>query len=106
MVYVYIIKCNDNTLYTGIAKDINKRMKEHYFKLKNCAKYTRARDVVSLEALWETESLSDAAKLEFFIKKLKRNKKEEIIHNPEELVKTIENNVKPVRGITLEMCIK
>ena len=40
MYYTCMLRCKDNSIYTGIALDINKRMKEHFYKDKNCAKYT------------------------------------------------------------------
>lgn len=82
MPFTYIIKCKDETYYTGIAKDIYSRMAEHLSKSDKCAKYTKARGVKSLEILWETKSLSNAAKLEFRIKKLTRAEKKELIENP------------------------
>lgn len=41
MYYTYILRCCDNTLYTGIALDIEKRMNEHFLQNEKCAKYTR-----------------------------------------------------------------
>lgn len=87
MAYIYIVRCKDSSLYTGIAKDLGQRMREHYYKKKTGAKYTRSRQVQSLEMVWETESWSHAAKLETRIKRLKHQEKEELILHPEEIQK-------------------
>lgn len=88
MAYLYIVECagkKQNTYYTGIAKDIGQRMKEHREKGKSCAKYTRAHPVTALSALWETDTLAAAAKGEYAVKKLSREKKEMLIVHPEKL---------------------
>jgi len=72
--FVYILECCDGTLYTGITKDVDKRLKEHNNSDKG-AKYTKARRPVKL--LYEEPSLnrSTASKREYAIKKLTRVKK-------------------------------
>lgn len=79
MYYTYILRCFDNTLYTGIATDINKRMSEHFSQNEKCAKYTRTHKAKKLEALWASENRATASKLEYHIKKLSKKQKEEII---------------------------
>ena len=54
MAYVYMVRCKDDSLYTGIAKDLGHRMNEHYYKKKNGAKYTKSRQIQTLEMVWET----------------------------------------------------
>lgn len=73
--YVYIILCDDNSLYTGVAKDIVKRLSEHYYQKKNCAKYTKSHKMVCLFSLFKTDNKSDAMKLEYSIKKLTHKEK-------------------------------
>lgn len=82
MYYIYVLRCADNSLYTGITNNLAKRMKEHYYKLDTGAKYTRAHDVVSLELVWQTQNRSLAAKREYAFKKLSKAKKERIIKDP------------------------
>ncbi len=82
MYYIYIIRCDDNSLYTGITKDITRRMYQHIHKLKEAASYTKSRNVVSLEALFIADDRSAASKLEYQIKKLPKHKKEALILNP------------------------
>lgn len=82
MYYVYILRCSDNSLYTGITTDVERRFEEHKSKDKKGAKYTRAKSVVSIAAVWERETRSDALKLEAFIKKQRKEKKETFIKSP------------------------
>lgn len=86
MAYLYIIACQDGTYYTGIAKDIEGRLKEHREKGKACAKYTRSHPIKALLALWQTDTLAHAAKGEYAVKKLNRKKKEALIDDAEQLL--------------------
>lgn len=88
MYYVYILRCSGDTLYTGIAADIDRRMAEHFGRTEKCAKYTRSHRAERLEALWSAENRSTASKLEYRIKKLSREQKLRLIENkinPEEI---------------------
>lgn len=76
MYYVYILRCEDNTLYTGITTDWKRRAEEHFSQGKKCARYTRAHRVKSVEAVWLCEDKSDALRLEYLIKRLKKPQKE------------------------------
>ncbi len=78
--YVYILECSDNTLYTGIAKDVQKRLKEHNTSEK-AAKYTRVRRPLKLVYTQELPTRSEALKREYAIKKLKREEKLRLINN-------------------------
>lgn len=79
MYYVYMLRCKDNTIYTGITVDVERRMKEHFSKNEKCAKYTFTHIAKKLEAVWECENKSLASKLEYAIKKLTKAKKEELV---------------------------
>lgn len=76
--FVYILQCKDNTLYTGIATDLKRRVDEHNNSDKG-AKYTRIRRPVVLVYFEESENRSSASKREHEIKKLSRTKKLELI---------------------------
>ena len=76
-----MLRCEDNSIYTGITVDVERRMEEHFNKNKKCAKYTSSHQAKKLEAVWKTENKSLASKLEFNIKKLKKAEKEAIILN-------------------------
>ena len=83
MAYIYMVRCQDASLYTGIAQDVGRRMREHYYKKKTGAKYTKSRQVESLEMVWKTDSWAGAARLENYVKHLKKAQKEELIRHPE-----------------------
>ncbi len=77
--FVYILRCADNSLYTGITLDIDKRLNEHNGTEKNGAKYTRNRQPVKLVYLENSNSRSAACKREYAIKSLKKIEKETLI---------------------------
>jgi len=73
--YVYILECADNSLYTGITIDVERRLNEHNHDNKLAAKYTRVRRPVKLVYKEKTVSRAVAAKREYEIKKLKKSEK-------------------------------
>ena len=77
--FVYILECNDGTFYTGIAMDVQKRLREHN-TLSKGAKYTKARRPVTLLYTEELEDRSSACKREYAIKQLKRDQKKVLIN--------------------------
>lgn len=81
MYYLYIIRCADGTLYTGITSDVEKRFNEH--SSGKGAKYTKAHKPEKIEFVRPLGTKSDALKAEYKIKKLKRSEKEELISSPE-----------------------
>ncbi len=74
---VYMIRCSDDTLYTGITNDIEKRFRDHASG--NGAKYFRGRKPEALVYVEEGHSRSSASKRELEIKKMTRKKKEQLI---------------------------
>lgn len=82
MYFIYMLRCGDNSIYTGITPDLKSRMEEHFSGGPKSSKYVRSRGAKKLEAYWETEEKSDALKLEYRIKKnLTKAQKEEIIND-------------------------
>lgn len=79
MAYVYILRCGDGTLYTGIATDIRKRLRDHVHKTAACAKYTRYRTIESLAALWEAPDMTAARRLEWALHHTDRAVKDRLI---------------------------
>lgn len=77
MNYVYIIKCNDDSLYTGWTNDLEKRFKNH--REGKGAKYTRGRGPLELVYFEEYETKVQAMKREYEIKKMSREKKIKLI---------------------------
>lgn len=86
--FTYILRCEDDTLYTGITTDIERRMKEHKKGTEKSA-YTRTHRFKCLEAIFSCADRSEALKLEHQIKKLKKAEKEELIKNPDRIDKYI-----------------
>jgi len=74
MYYLYILKCADDTLYTGITTDFKRRVEEHN-NTKLGAKYTSSRRPVELIYSRRFKNRSNASKEEARIKKLKRSDK-------------------------------
>ena len=83
MNYVYIVKCKDESLYTGWTNDINKRLEAH--NSGKGAKYTRGRAPVTLVHLETFESKEDALRREHEIKKLSRVEKWDLIISAEQV---------------------
>lgn len=77
--YIYILRCSDNTLYTGITTDIERRVRQHNGEVKGGARYTRAKRPVQLVHSEELQSRSEATKREYEIKALRREEKEALI---------------------------
>jgi len=75
---LYILECADNTLYTGIAKEVEKRVEDHNNSPKG-AKYTKARLPVKLIYEERHRSKSAALKREIAVKKMTRSQKEKLI---------------------------
>jgi len=72
--YVYIVECRDGSLYTGIARDVAKRVKEHN-EAKNGARYTKSRRPVRLRYSEGKKDRSAALVREAALKKLSREEK-------------------------------
>lgn len=79
--FVYVLRCADDTLYTGVTTDVVRRVDEHNGKdaYKKGAKCTRARRPVKLVYSEPCADRSSAGKREWEIKKLKRTEKEVLI---------------------------
>jgi putative endonuclease len=77
MYYVYIIKCKDDTLYTGITTDVQRRFKEH--SLGKGGAYTRSKKVKKVLYTEQFSTRSEALKRESEIKGWRREKKLNLI---------------------------
>ncbi len=76
--YTYIVRCRDGTLYTGYTTDIEKRIEAH--NSGKGAKYTRSRGPVKLVYSEEYKTKEEAMSREWHIKRLTKEKKEELIN--------------------------
>ena len=72
MYYTYMLRCSDNSIYTGMTNNLEKRLNEHKTKSKNGAKYTKSHDVIKLETAWKSK--------EYQIKNLTKQQKEKLIN--------------------------
>ena len=77
--YIYILRCGDDTLYTGITDDVDRRFAAHCAG--KGAKYTRGRGPLTLVYTEEAEDKSAALKREHAIKKLTRAEKLNLIED-------------------------
>ena len=105
MFYTYMLRCEDESIYTGYTNDLNKRMKSHFSKDdKNHAKYTKSHKPKKIEVAWQTKEKELACKLEFYLKTLSKKQKEDIINN-EKLSKYLKGKVdsRRYRKVNLEI---
>ena len=72
--YVYILECEDGSLYTGISTDPERRFKEHKSGMLG-AKYTKAHKPIKIIYIEELKNRSDASKREYEIKQLTHKQK-------------------------------
>jgi len=76
---VYIIRCGDQTLYTGISNDVAKRFAVHQSGNAQAAKYTRHRHPLTLVFTAEIGTRSAASRAEYYIKQLPKRSKELLV---------------------------
>ena len=77
--WVYLLQCNDQSLYVGITTDLKRRLQEHNGMTPGGARYTRSRRPVRLVWSEPSDSRSAAAQREAAIRKLSRMQKERLI---------------------------
>lgn len=110
MYHTYVVRCADGSLYTGIAADLQRRMRQHTGKLPAAAKYTRSHSVVALEGVWRSADRQSASRLEYAIKRLPREKKLLLLGEPQRfaqlLPKLTAEDYTHISGITLEKCLE
>lgn len=73
--YVYVLRCADDTLYTGITTDLQRRLDEHNGDGRLGARYTRSRRPVALVHSEQATDRAAAARREAAIKRLSRPQK-------------------------------
>ena len=83
--FVYLVRCRDGSLYTGIATDVSRRIAEHGQNAGKGAKFLRGRGPLQLELAREVGSRDLALRVEIQIKKLPRVRKEELIQQENRL---------------------
>ena len=90
MYFTYMIRCEDNSIYTGMTNNLEKRIDEHISR--NGAKYTKSHNAIKLETAWKSKDKSLACKLEYHIKTLSKQQKEKLIEG-EKLVTYLKGKV-------------
>jgi putative endonuclease len=82
--HVYLVRCADGSLYTGIATDVERRVQEHNSDDAVGAKYTRARRPVTLVYHEAVDSRSAALKREHALRKMAKADKENMVRDAKE----------------------
>ena len=77
--YVYIVRCCDSSLYTGVTIDVNRRIDEHNNNDRLGAKYTRARRPVELVYERSFDTRVEACQFEYQIKNMSKQQKEQLV---------------------------
>ena len=77
--YLYILECQDGSLYTGISTNPERRLKEHICG-KHGAKYTKAHKPVKIVYTEIFKNRSEASKREYEVKQLSHNQKLQLIY--------------------------
>ena len=104
MYYVYMLLCCDESLYTGITPNLQRRMRQHTGQLKGGARYTALRPPKELVAVWTAPDRSTASKAEYAIKHLSAERKRMLITSPQ-LLEEFLNREEPL-PITVADCPK
>lgn len=76
---VYILRCADDSLYTGITTDVGRRLDEHNADNKKGARYTRVRRPVELVYQEDCQNRAEASSREYQLKKLRRHEKLKLV---------------------------
>jgi putative endonuclease len=87
--YLYLIRCRDGSLYTGITTDVARRFAEHQGKRVGGAKYLKGRGPLALVLRRKVGSRSVALRVEQKVKKMPKTKKEKLIKDRKHLQKII-----------------
>lgn len=77
--YLYMVRCADDSLYTGIALDVARRFEQHCSQKAPCARYLRGKAPLSLVYVMVAGTRSEALRLELGVKRLGRPAKERLI---------------------------
>ena len=85
-----MIRCEDNSIYTGMTNNLEKRIAEHIAK--NGSKYTKSHNAIKLETAWKSKNKSLSCKLEYHLKTLSKHQKEKLIKG-EKLVTYLKGKV-------------
>jgi len=88
---IYLVRCADGSLYTGIATDVQRRFGEHESGRKG-SKYLRGRSPLTLYFQHPVGDRSQASRAEYFVRKLPRSVKEDVTALPGRIAKLLEES--------------
>jgi putative endonuclease len=98
--WIYMLRCGNGHLYTGIAADLSRRYRAH---LRGLVKYTRAFRPEGISQCWRIDGgRGTAQRVEAFIKSLARQEKESLVERPGELAAMLRDLVPEAAGIEAE----
>jgi putative endonuclease len=86
--YVYILKCSDDSYYTGVTNNLERRLNEHQYGV-NEGSYTYFRRPVELKFFEEFKYINQAIEVEKKIKKWSKGKKKALIENNWDKIKEL-----------------
>lgn len=76
--YLYMVRCGDGSLYTGITTDVERRLREHRRGLPRGAAYLRGRLPLAIVFSWQLTDRSCASRAEHAVKRLTKARKEQL----------------------------
>lgn len=91
--YTYMVRCDDQSLYTGITTDVVRRLGEHLSQRQPGAKYTQSHLVVELVGLWRSPDRATASALEYRIKQLDKASKLRLVAYPERVYELMDGRI-------------
>lgn len=83
MYVIYMLRCQDDSLYTGITTDLARRIRQHCGIKKGGAKYTKSHPPVSIAGAWRSDTRQAASQFEYYCKRLTHAQKNKLADNPE-----------------------
>ena len=90
--FIYILICENNSLYTGYTTDLTRRFQEHLQGTRKC-KFTRSFKPLAIAQSWQINGdKTTALRIERFIKKLPKSEKEQLIKWPAKLLDLLLKN--------------
>jgi len=90
--WIYILECDNGNYYTGYTRDLAKRYQQH---LKGKVKYTRSFKPIRIAQSWQLfDEVGVALKIERFIKRQDKKKKELLIQHPDRLKERVSEELK------------
>ena len=89
--HIYLVRCRDGALYTGIAIDVARRLREHEGEEGRGAKYLRGRGPLEVALQQPVGPRGAALRVEARVKRLRKVRKEEMVRTPELLERVVQD---------------